>query len=80
MRNVADADWGFSAESFSDGSKFRVNASINNTWTDKKCEDYLERISGNIEHLVGKAERIDRQEEEKESLVKIKEALMDQEK
>jgi hypothetical protein len=29
---------------------------------------------------VGKAERIDRQEEEKESLVKIKEELMDQEK
>ena len=63
-----------------DGSKFRANASINTTWTDKKCEDYLEKISKNIDRLVDEAERIDQQEEEKESLVKIKKELMDQEK
>lgn len=65
---------------FLDGSKFRANASINNTWTDKKCAEYLEKISKNIDRLVDEAERIDQQEEEKESLVKIKKELMDQEK
>ena len=65
---------------FIDGSKFRANASIKNTWTDKRCEDYLEKISKNIDRLVDEAECIDRQEEEKESLVKIKKELMNQEK
>ncbi|GJQ24579.1 MAG: hypothetical protein HBSAPP01_23690 [Candidatus Brocadia sapporoensis] len=65
---------------FLDGSKFRANASIKNTWTDKKCEEYLEKISKNIDRFVDEAESIDRQEEEKESLVKIKKELMDREK
>ena len=65
---------------FIDGSKFRANASIRNTWTDKTCEEYLEKISKNIDRFVDEAERIDRQEEEKESLVKIKKELMDREK
>jgi transposase len=65
---------------FIDGSKFRANASIKNTWTDEKCQEYLEKISKNIERLVDEAERIDWEEEEKESLVKIKKELMDQEK
>src|SRR3970040_3040331 len=65
---------------FIDGSKFRANASINNTWTDKKCEARLEKISKNIDRLVDEAERMDKQEEEKESLVRVKEELMDQEK
>src|SRR3989338_4767622 len=30
---------------FIDGSKFRANASIKNTWTDKRCEDYFEKIA-----------------------------------
>ena len=45
-----------------------------------QCEDYLEKISKNIDRFVDEAERIDRQEEEKESLVKVKKELMDQEK
>ncbi|MBW7898427.1 MAG: transposase [Candidatus Brocadia sapporoensis] len=65
---------------FIDGSKFLANASIKNTWTDKTCEEYLEKISKNIDRFVDEAERIDRQEEEKESLVKIKKELMDREK
>ncbi|GJQ44339.1 MAG: hypothetical protein JETCAE04_00930 [Candidatus Jettenia caeni] len=65
---------------FIDGSKFRANASIKNTWTEKKCEEYLENISKNIDRLVDEAERLDQQEEEKESLVKITKELMDQEK
>lgn len=36
---------------FIDGSKFRANASINNTWTDKRCEARLEKISKNIDRL-----------------------------
>lgn len=50
---------------FIDGSKFRANASIKNTWTEKKCEEYLENISKNIDRLVDEAERLDQQEEEK---------------
>ncbi|MBW7897794.1 hypothetical protein B188_17070 [Candidatus Brocadiaceae bacterium B188] len=36
---------------FIDVSKFRANASIRNTWTDKKCEEYLEKLSKNIDRF-----------------------------
>lgn len=49
---------------FIDGSKFRANASINNTWTDKRCEARLEKISKNIDRLVDEAERMDKQEQD----------------
>jgi len=39
----------------------------------------LKKISKNIDRLVDEAERMDKQEEEKESLVRVKEELMDQE-
>lgn len=65
---------------FIDGSKFRANASIKNSWTDQRCQESLEKISKNIDRLVDEAERIDLEEEEKESLVKIKKELLEQEK
>ncbi|MCF6157654.1 MAG: transposase [wastewater metagenome] len=65
---------------FIDGSKFWANASNKNTWTDKKCEEYLEKISKNLDRLVDEAVLIDRQEEGKGLLVKMKKELMDQEK
>jgi hypothetical protein len=48
---------------FIDGSKFRANASIKHTWIDKRCKEYFEKISKNIDRLVDEAERIDQQEE-----------------
>lgn len=65
---------------FIDGSKFRANASIKNTWTEETSQAYLEKVSKNIDRLVDEAERLDRQEENQESLVKIKKELVGQEK
>lgn len=49
---------------FTDGSKFRANASINNTWTKEKCEKTLKKIHGQIEQLVEGCEHIDQQEDQ----------------
>ena len=65
---------------FVDGSKFRANASINNTWDEKKCEKYLEIAKKNIERILEEAEQIDKEEDSKGSLVKLKEELQSQEK
>ena len=47
---------------FIDGSKFRANASINNTWDEKKCGKYLEIAEKNIERILEEAERVDKEE------------------
>ncbi|HHT9130471.1 MAG TPA: IS1182 family transposase [Candidatus Brocadiaceae bacterium] len=65
---------------FVDGSKFRANASINNTWDEKRCEKYLEAAEKNIERILEEAEQIDKEEDSKESLVKLKEELWNHEK
>lgn len=65
---------------FVDGSKFRANASINNTWDEKRCEKYLEAAEKNIERILEEAEQIDKEEDSKESLVKLKEELRNHEK
>ncbi|WP_169703706.1 hypothetical protein [Candidatus Kuenenia stuttgartiensis] len=65
---------------FIDGSKFRANASINNTWDEKKCGKYLEIAEKNIERIMEEAERIDKEEDSKGSLVKLKEELQSNEK
>lgn len=65
---------------FVEGSKFRANASINNTWDKKRCEKYLEIAEKNIERILEEVEQIDQEEENKGSLVKVKEELQSQEK
>ncbi|WP_295103253.1 transposase [uncultured Candidatus Kuenenia sp.] len=65
---------------FIDGSKFRANAYINNTWDEKKCGKYLEIAEKNIERIMEEAERIDKEEDSKGSLVKLKEELQSNEK
>src|SRR3990172_6722745 len=44
---------------FIDGSKFRANASINNTLDEEKCKKYLEIAEKNIDRLMEEVEQID---------------------
>ena len=61
---------------FTDGSKFRANASINNTWNKEKCEKSIKKINEQIEQLVEECEQID-QDEEQSSLVELREKIED---
>ncbi|MBC8359509.1 MAG: IS1182 family transposase [Candidatus Aminicenantes bacterium] len=65
---------------FVDGSKFRANASINNTWTREKCQQYLENIDKHIDQLLDECQRLDIQEDKQESMVKLKQEIQDKEK
>ncbi|MFH1772488.1 MAG: IS1182 family transposase [Candidatus Omnitrophota bacterium] len=60
---------------FVDGTKIKANASLKNTWSQKDCREYLEKISKNIEEIITESERLDQQEGNVGSLVKLKEEL-----
>ncbi|ODS30156.1 MAG: transposase [Candidatus Scalindua rubra] len=62
---------------FVDGSKFRANAGIKNTWTKERCEKSLKKIDARIEDILSECERVDKQEQEASSLVEMKEELQD---
>lgn len=62
---------------FIDGSAFRANASIKNTWTKERCQRHLMVINERIDKLIDESETIDKSEEDQESFVKIKEELAD---
>src|SRR3989304_2642765 len=47
---------------FVDGSKFRANASINNTWDEERCKKRLEIAEKNIERIMEEAEQINKEE------------------
>ncbi len=63
---------------FIDGSKFRANAGISNSWDKKRCEKYLKKAEENIERLMDEAEQLDKFEDESGSLVKLEEELLKQ--
>ena len=65
---------------FLDGSKFRANASINNTWDEERCKKSLEIAEKNIERIMEEAEQIDKEEANAGTLVKLDEELRDQKK
>ncbi|MFH1541629.1 MAG: IS1182 family transposase [bacterium] len=56
---------------FTDGSKFRANASINNHWTKERCERRLEKIDKQIDQLLEDAEQLDSREDKETSMVKL---------
>ncbi len=60
---------------FVDGSKFRANAGIKNTWTKEKCERVLKKTDKRIEEILSECEKVDMQEEEQSSLVTMTEEL-----
>ena len=64
---------------FTDGTKIRANASIKNTWTKEKCEKYLKHIDAHIESILSESEALDEQEENQESLIKMKASLKEKE-
>lgn len=65
---------------FTDGSKFRANASINNTWTHDKCEEYIKNINKHIDRLLNECEHVDKEEDVQESLVQLKQKIQDKQK
>ena len=64
---------------FTDGTKIRANASIKNTWTKEKCEKYLSHIDEHIESILSECDAVDEQEENQESLIKMKASLKEKE-
>jgi transposase len=62
---------------FIDGSKFRADASINNSWTKERCEKHIKQIEEKIDKLVDDIEKEDTQENKEESLVRLKEEIRD---
>ncbi len=62
---------------FVDGSKIRANASIKNTWTKEKCQEYLKKIDRRIETVLDECDAIDSQEQNQPSLVKLNKEIKD---
>ena len=65
---------------FTDGSKFRANASINNTRSKEGCEQYIKNIEEQIEKVVNESDQIDAKEQDDKSLIKLKEQVHDKAK
>lgn len=62
---------------FVDGSKIRANASIKNTWTEDKCQEYLKKIDQRIETVLDECDAIDSSEQNQPSLVKLNKEIKD---
>ncbi len=60
---------------FVDGTKMRGNASISNSWTEKRCERYLKKVDARIESILKECERIDAKEQTAPSLVELQDEL-----
>lgn len=63
---------------FVDGSKFRANASIANTWTKSRCEKALAHINERIVRLLDECETEDDAEKGSGSYVKMRKELCEQ--
>lgn len=63
---------------FVDGSKFRANASIKNSWTKEGCQRHLKKIDKRIDKILSECESADSKEADQASLVKMTEELKDQ--
>ena len=64
---------------FVDGTKIRANAARGKNHTKQRCEKKLVEIDKNIEVLLDECERIDKEEDAQDSLVKMKKELADNE-
>ncbi len=58
----------------------RANASLNAIWTPEKCEKQLERIEKRREEILTECERVDQEEREQDSWIRLQEELADQKK
>jgi transposase len=64
---------------FIDGSSFRANAGIRQTWTTERCAEHLQKLDEHIDQLLTESEQIDQSEETQESPVKLNQEIKDQE-
>jgi len=60
---------------FIDGTKMKANASLEKTWTDKRCQDALKKVDTRIEEILAECEATDEAEANEGSLTKMKEEL-----
>ncbi|HHH76663.1 MAG TPA: IS1182 family transposase [Phycisphaerae bacterium] len=63
---------------FVDGSKMRASASINNSWTQERCQNQLKKIDKRIEKILLECDSVDNAEHDSASLVNLNEQLQDQ--
>jgi len=62
---------------FVDGTKIRANASIKNTWTKEKCQEYLKKIDQRVEDILNECESVDSSEQNQPSLIKLNNEIKD---
>jgi len=60
---------------FIDGTKVRANASIKNTWSQKRIDEMLKKVDRKIEAFLRESEQIDDQEEWEASLLQLQKDL-----
>jgi hypothetical protein len=65
---------------FVDGSKFRGNVSLNNLWTQERCERALARVDQRIAEILAECEAVDDREADQASLVKLQDTLQKKQK
>lgn len=64
---------------FVDGTKIKADASLKNTWSKERLQNYEAAINENIERILAECEAVDDAEAHSGSLIKLKEELTDQE-
>jgi transposase len=65
---------------FIDSSVFKANAALNKTYDHKRCQKAIKRLNEHIDELVDEIQRLDTQEQDKESLTQLNEELTDEKK
>jgi transposase len=65
---------------FVDGTKIRANASLSNTWDERRCRRTLEAIDRRIEGILNECDRTDAQEDAQGSIVHMDEELKSRKK
>jgi transposase len=65
---------------FIDGSKFRADASMHQSWTKERCEKHIKKIEERIDQLIEDGEKEDLQEQGAGSFVRLKEKIQDKAK
>ena len=63
---------------FVDGTKIRANASIKNSWDQKRCERHLKKIDKRIKEILAECDAADSEEKDHASLVQMQQEFRDQ--
>ena len=60
---------------FVDGTKIKANASVDHSWSEERCRHLLKHADEKIAHILNDMEKLDQEEEHKESLVQMEKHL-----